>query len=749
MPNQSAVAKIVKLQNSRLLSQDQLLLTDVEMKSLNLALKGKASVSVVESVTDATVTRTIEGASTVEITLLDRDREILKSGRLGARVDIKIDGLWFRLRSVQKQGDTLTLMFEDREVAILRLYNKHMVAARGSLSRTRFIKKMVAEVKEMTIPFVCPEMDRLPAVRPILMDHAFYQPQGSQEWERAPGFGFQGGDLPGTNFSGTITVRGLPASLEQMENTHKVLQVGVSRGASWSVMIAAIIVINEETNARNLSYSGDGLSAGLFQQIFEPHQYAWGTKAQVMDIAWSSNQFYDRAIAAYLKNPAMSPEYIALEGQVAGNQESRIIPIWRTFKEEAIRTLERWGVPKDKKMGDAKTTIEQRQAEEAARGSGISAKDQSVAAASTTGATAAAEGSMLSSGEKLQLDSENYQFSRGTFSIEDGQKVPKPENSWECSGRLAEEINWRRFMVSGTFYLISEPYLFRSAPQMKLTEETPGVISIDGDYTVGQKNATVTVTARVERWRVPPGAMVEIFEAGPLSGRWLVSEISRDLFDTKMEIKLKKPRPILKEPNLDQQKGLTFSLSDQPEQGGGYGAADTTAVPAAKTESLQALRDLINTKKITFEHANDRQGLMMSGSILRKDGTLVPVSGAIVSFLVWAGRQWTISVSSLVGTHDQYVAGSNNTRESRHWTGYGMDINYVDGNRVQVPSSRTAIMAFMTTVGQLSPSFIPNQMICNGCGQEDATIQALQLQNGHPKGGHWVSDHIDHVHIGY
>jgi hypothetical protein len=753
MPNAAAV---VKLQNSKLYDQDQLLLSDTELKSLNLALKGSASVSIVESVTDATVTRTIEGASTVEITLFDRDREILKSGRLGAKVDINIDGLWFRLRSLRKQGDSLTLMFEDREVSILRTYNKHMVAARDTLSRTRFIKKMIDEVKEMKIPFVCPEMDKLPPRRPIVNSQNFYTPDGSQEWERNPGFGDGVG-----GFVGTISVNGTPADLTQMSNTDKVLQVGSSRGASWSVMVAAVIVINEESGARNLSYSSDGLSAGLFQQIYEPHKYAWGTKEEVMDIAWSANRFYDGAIAAYLKNPAMQPEYIALNAQVAGNQEARIIPIWKKFREEAERTVSRWGVTKDAKMAaqgkvtsqSAKSTIEQRAAEEAAKGSDLPAKDKAAVAAGTTGGTGAtAGGSMISSSDALELESEDYQFHRGTFSIVDGQEVPKPENTWECAGRLAEEINWRRFVVSGTFYLMSEPYLFRSKPQLKLDESTPGVISIDGEYTVGTMNSTVTVSARVGRWSVPPGAMVEIFESGPLSGRWLVAEISRNLFDTTMEIKLKKPRPILKEPNLDQPSELRFTLPGTITPMSSAGYADTTSVPVAKAESLVELRDLVTKGKISFSHANDRSGVMLSGSVLRTDGSLVSIDPAIVSFLVWAGRQWKLNISSMLGSHDQYVKDSHPPRESRHWTGHAIDINEIGhsvSGIVQSPATTPAVKEFMRAVGMLSPSFIPNQLICNGCGQEDATVQELQLDNGNPKSGHWVDGHIDHVHVGF
>jgi hypothetical protein len=39
-------------------------------------------------------------------------------------------------------------------------------------------------------------------------------------------------------------------------------------------------------------------------------------------------------------------------------------------------------------------------------------------------------------------------------------------------------------------------------------------------------------------------------------------------------------------------------------------------------------------------------------------------------------------------------------------------------------------------------------LICNGVGREDATVQALQMDNGRIRGGHWWTDHTDHIHFG-
>lgn len=742
---------VQRLQPSKLLNQNQLMVSDVDLATLNLALKGKASLQVIEAVVDANVTRTIEGASTVVISVFDRDRELLNSGRLGKNTDIKIDGLWFRFVSFRKNGDYLDLTFEDREVAVMRTYKKHIVVARKSVSRARFIKRMVNEVKEFKIPFVCPEIDKLPEIRGITSNTAPYDPnlKGQQQYARNPGFApwTQPGG-PGDAFTADLTVNRLPMNAVQQENTDRVLQVGASRGAARSVLVAAVIVINEESHATNLSYSSDGLSAGLFQQIFYPHKYWWGTKEQVMDIEWSANQFYDRAIAAYQKNPSIQPEYIALEGQVAGNQEGRIIPIWKRFREEAERTVSHWGFPLGAASSGvgAKSTIEERRAQEAANNQTSTPSDSASFVTAETG------GMSLD----LEQDASDHQFQRGIMTILDGQTKLKLEHTWECSGRLAEEINWRRFMVSGSFYLMSEPYLFRSRPIMKINEDSDGVMAIDGEYTVGANNATISVTCHISRWAAPPGSMIYIYRMGPLSGRWLVSEISRNLFTTEATISLKKPRPILPEPILDQETALTFDInaanaSVRPDDRGGLqgpGSVTASNYTQDTEEALGTLRRLIDNGQLKFDHENDRSGLRLGRAVLRSDGTNVEIDPAVIQFIAWAADNFApLRVSSLIGSHSRLVAGSN--RESRHWTGHALDIGSISGKRVDDSTATPAVQAFMRAVNALPLQTRPNQQICNGCGANDVEVQALQIDNKQPKGGVWVSDHTDHVHIGY
>ena len=102
-----------------------------ELGPVVLQVTGKTikarGINVESRITDGTIDRTMDGASTLEITIDDPDRDMLRSGRSDNQIDLQIDGLWWRLVKVSKQGDTLILTFEDRAVAYLR---KHTSRAR-------------------------------------------------------------------------------------------------------------------------------------------------------------------------------------------------------------------------------------------------------------------------------------------------------------------------------------------------------------------------------------------------------------------------------------------------------------------------------------------------------------------------------------------------------------------------------------------------------------------------------------------
>ena len=113
------------------------------------------------SLLDGSVERTIEGASTLELTVHDPKRALLQSGMFAYAIDVRLDRLYWRLVKVGKTDDDLTLTFEDRQVAYLRQHTKPRKAARGKVTRAEFALSLVREEKRGGgIKFVCPELHK-------------------------------------------------------------------------------------------------------------------------------------------------------------------------------------------------------------------------------------------------------------------------------------------------------------------------------------------------------------------------------------------------------------------------------------------------------------------------------------------------------------------------------------------------------------------------------------------------------------
>lgn len=151
------------------------------------------------SIMSMTIDRTIEGASTVEITLKDPNQRIfsveanrMRDSRrvkytknpqpvdeawrpinlpklIGRAAEIDLDGVIFRLTKVTYTHSTqeLNLTFEDRIVYWLRRKRgqKHLSRAKGT--RAEFILALLREIKREKIPFISPELHTKQKIKPV------------------------------------------------------------------------------------------------------------------------------------------------------------------------------------------------------------------------------------------------------------------------------------------------------------------------------------------------------------------------------------------------------------------------------------------------------------------------------------------------------------------------------------------------------------------------------------------------------
>jgi hypothetical protein len=151
------------------------------------------------AISEITLDRTIEGASTVEITLKDPDQKIFSvdanrmrvsrrvhyvknplpvdeawqpinlPNLIGRAAEINLDGVIFRLTKVTYAHSTqeLHMTFEDRIVYWLRRKRgqKHLSRAKGT--RAEFILALLREIKREKIPFICPELHTKQKINPV------------------------------------------------------------------------------------------------------------------------------------------------------------------------------------------------------------------------------------------------------------------------------------------------------------------------------------------------------------------------------------------------------------------------------------------------------------------------------------------------------------------------------------------------------------------------------------------------------
>jgi hypothetical protein len=151
------------------------------------------------AITSMTVDRTIEGASTVEITLRDPNQRIFSKEAnrmrpslrpklkqkpepvdqawepmnlpklIGRAIEIDLDGVVFRLTKVTYTHTTqeLNMTFEDRIVYWLRRKKGEKSLSRGRGTRAEFILALLREVKAEKVPFICPELHTKQKIAPV------------------------------------------------------------------------------------------------------------------------------------------------------------------------------------------------------------------------------------------------------------------------------------------------------------------------------------------------------------------------------------------------------------------------------------------------------------------------------------------------------------------------------------------------------------------------------------------------------
>lgn len=311
---------------------------------------------------------------------------------------------------------------------------------------------------------------------------------------------------------GGLTVKRKAATAHQLEMGKLIVETTRGRGGDAESCAGAVATAIQESNMTNMS-GGDRDSQGLYQQ--RPSM-GWGTVAQIRTPSYAIGKFLD--------------QYLPYRSQGLG---------WLQASHKTQRSAHPSAPAPWYGEGQAFT------ARFTGSGGGGAASD------------------FISGGDGMTAE-QPYEFSRGDAN--------KKENSWDCAGRLADEVKWRRFMRTGAFWYVSDNWLMKQPVSYRFSERTAGVVALTFDFETRKpaQEASLRVVAR--RYSILPGDIVELIEEGPGDGKWLVREVRRVMTSQVADVSLTRPTPKLPEP-----AATRTTVGDRTQAGEGGALSGDTA----------------------------------------------------------------------------------------------------------------------------------------------------------------------------
>lgn len=507
---------------------------DASRMVLNVEGSSKYDLDVADSLTGASLSLTVEGASTLTLSIEDPGLNLLNGGTLarwawgetglhdehhwirkGNAVSIHLDDIWLRLVKASKQAPTsLTLTSEDRIVNELRRHHGAKSANRSHVTRAEFVKMLADQVKahggiEVFIPELHKKQKIAKSTQKLF--------KGDRRKDGHKGLAEDSG-LTGRD--------GHELTPGELRNAERVCDVAESQGAPKRAFIALLeACIVEAPNFDNPT-GGDSSSVGILQLLDIHLGGSVSTNGGRRDI--------EKVCALFLTD--------GFSGKGGAIQLAQDFPSWTPGQiAQAVQ-------------GSAHPDRYEQQREPA----------EAIYNAYNGG------GGRIST----ESFSKAYHFARG-----------KHENSWDAIQRLAQEVNWRAFVREGRLWYASEEWLFQQRAELVLREGEGGCDAVDFDIDFGARDlvAEVTVTARANLWTALPGMVIVLKGQGPADGRWLVSQVDLDLLDKAgtCTVTLRKPIPPTLEPAPE--------LGTRTVGGGSLGdTASGVAAVLSKAQSISA-----------------------------------------------------------------------------------------------------------------------------------------------------------------
>jgi hypothetical protein len=438
-----------------------------------------------ESTLTGSIKRTVEGPSELTLQVHDPGWAVLNSGlfqtdlsgRFDQPIDIQIGPLWFRLVKISPSGETLTLLFEDREVALLREQDYKIVVDRTTSTMAEFAYSLIMVPRD--------DQGRLRAWIPELHDR-------------------QAIETPKTAAS---------------SSKRKTADARRSRGLPDRIKIRGwdgaehTLTAGETDNAETALYANDLTGAG-----------PKATKALLMALI-VEGPFFDNPVGG---DASSSGSLQLLASHLGGSTSTHggrrdIAKVCKLFQTEGFTGA---GGAIDLAKNHPDWTAGQ--IAQAVQGSAHADRYDAVAAGAQRIIDEWAGGGGRSDGTTDRTVVKPYLY-----------KVTG--DYWTTLTTYAQAVNWRCFVSNGVVYYVSEERLFESRSRATISRTDGNITGLSFDHDVRKKVIEVSFTCRADLWAVPPGCIVTLTDAGTANGRYLVKTTQRGLDDPTTTITLSKP----------------------------------------------------------------------------------------------------------------------------------------------------------------------------------------------------------------
>lgn len=315
-----------------------------------------------------------------------------------------------------------------------------------------------------------------------------------------------------------ITVKGKRATAKQRTVLAAVLREAKDQNSSRRVMVATVMCVTQESNAGVDDLHGGGTDdIGPFNQGRE----------------WIS--------VTASKSPAKATRAFLLGGaaDVGGTEHSK-----KGWKQH-------FGSLKNAPGGLAQLI---HQVQGNARASDYAPWE----AEATKTVQAFMGGALGATGTGGRTYTSQYLYERGT---RDGER----ESSWDCSAKLAEEVNARRWAALNTLNYATEDELAAAAPSLQIDGDEEWLLGRPSwQWAVDRPIADLTYRVLSERWGILPGAVVIVANQGAFDGRYLVLSVTDDLFSPESDVVLRRPIEALLEPRSETRTSDAATGDDVP-----------------------------------------------------------------------------------------------------------------------------------------------------------------------------------------